>query len=73
MATQIVIDFTGDTAHQFDPADAAAVAETERRLKKLTGSGFTAVKRLNDNRGEVVRTFETAANEMLFTPRLQGG
>jgi hypothetical protein len=38
MATQIVIDYTGDTAHQFDPADAAAVAETERRLKKLTAS-----------------------------------
>ena len=27
MATQIVMDHTGDTRHQFDPADAAAVAK----------------------------------------------
>jgi hypothetical protein len=38
MATQIVMDHTGDTRHQFDPVDAAAVAEV--RFKELTGAGF---------------------------------
>ena len=46
MATQIVMDHTGDTRHQFDPADAGAVAEAERRFKELTGAGFTAAMRL---------------------------
>ena len=42
MATQIVMDHTGDTRHQFDPSDAAGVAEAEARFKELTGAGFTA-------------------------------
>jgi hypothetical protein len=46
MATQIVMDHTGDTRHQFDPADAAAVAKAEARFKRLTGEGFTAATRL---------------------------
>jgi hypothetical protein len=48
MATQIVMDHTGDSRHQFDPADAASVAKAEARFKKLTGAGFTAAKRLGD-------------------------
>jgi hypothetical protein len=31
MATQIVMDHTGDSRHLFNPADAAAVAEAEGR------------------------------------------
>ena len=30
MAKQIVMDITGDTRHEFDPADAAAVARRWR-------------------------------------------
>ena len=44
MATQIVMDRTGDTRHQFDPGDAAAVLDAEARFKELTGAGFTAAK-----------------------------
>jgi hypothetical protein len=33
MATQIVFDHTGDSRHQFDPADAAAVAAAEDASK----------------------------------------
>jgi hypothetical protein len=43
MATQIVMDHTGDTRHQFD---AAAVAKAEVRFKKLTGEGLNAATRL---------------------------
>jgi hypothetical protein len=73
MATQTVMDHTGDTRHQFDPADVGAVAEAERRFRDLTGSGFTAAKRLENGRSEVVRSFDPKAEETLFIPRLQGG
>ena len=73
MATQIVMDHTGDTRHQFDPADAAAVAEAEARFKMLTGAGFTAAKRLNGGKSEVLRSFDPTAEETLFFPRLKGG
>jgi hypothetical protein len=73
MATQIVMDHTGDTRHQFDPANSGAVAEAERRFRELTGSGLTAAKRIDDGRSEVVKTFDPTAEETLFIPRLQGG
>jgi hypothetical protein len=73
MATQIVMDHTGDTRHQFDPADVRAVAEAERRFKELTGAGFTAAKRLGEGKSEVLKTFDPTAEETLFIPRLRGG
>ena len=45
MAKQIVMDITGDTRHEFDPLDAAAVAKALARFKELTGAGFTAAVR----------------------------
>jgi hypothetical protein len=73
MATQIVMDHTGDTRHQFDPADAAAVGEAEKRFKELIGYGFTAAKRLDDGKSELVKNFDPTAEETLFIPRLEGG
>jgi hypothetical protein len=73
MATQIVMDHTGDTRHQFDPADAAAVVEAEVRFKELTGAGFTAARRLDGGKSEVIRRFDPTAEETLFIPRLIGG
>jgi hypothetical protein len=73
MATQIVMDRTGDTRHQFDPADPAAVAKAEARFKKLTGEGFTAAMRLGDGKSKVLKRFDPTAEETLFIPRLQGG
>ena len=73
MATRIVMDHTGDTRHEFDPADGSAVAEAERRFQELTGAGFTAAKRLGDGKSEIMKTFDPTAEETLFIPRLQGG
>jgi hypothetical protein len=73
MATQIVMDHTGDTRHQFDPADSAAVAEAEKRFRELTGAGFTAAKRLSEGKSEILRSFDPTAEETLFVPRLNGG
>jgi hypothetical protein len=73
MATQIVMDHTGDTRHQFDPADPSAVSEAERRFRELTGFGFTVARRLDNGKTVVVKTFDPTAEETLFIPRLQGG
>jgi hypothetical protein len=73
MAKQIVMDTTGDTRHEFDPADAAAVAEALARFKTLTGAGFTAAVRTGPGTSELVRDFDPAANETVFFPRLRGG
>jgi hypothetical protein len=73
MAVQIVMDPTGDTRHQFDTADAVAVAQAERRFKQLTGVGFTAAVRTAEGRSKLVRNFDPTADETLFFPRLQGG
>jgi hypothetical protein len=73
MAKQIVMDATGDTRHEFDPTDAAAVAEAERRFKELTGAGFTAAVRRGEGRTELIRSFDPAAEETVFFPRLQSG
>ena len=45
MATQIVMDHTGDSRHHFNPRDAKSLLKAEQRFKELTGSGFTAAVR----------------------------
>ena len=73
MARQIVMDTTGDTRHEFDPANPTTVAEAERRFKELTGAGFTAAVRRGEGRSELIRSFDSAAEETLFFPRLKAG
>jgi hypothetical protein len=73
MATQIVMDATGDTRHQFNAADATALARAEARFKELIGAGFTAAVRRSNGRSELIRSFDPAAEETVFFPRLQGG
>jgi hypothetical protein len=73
MARQIVMDATGDTRHEFDPTDTTAMAEAERRFSELTGAGFTAAVRRSEGRSELVRSFDPAAEETVFFPRLKGG
>jgi hypothetical protein len=73
MSTQIVMDATGDTRYEFDPADTTALAEAERRFNELTGVGFTAAVRRGGGRAELIRTFNPAVEETVFFPRLKGG
>ena len=73
MATQIVMDQTGDTRHYFSADDTKALAKAEERFKMLTGLGFTAAVRDADGEVSVVRSFDPTAEETLFFPRLVGG
>ena len=73
MATQIVMDHTGDTRHNFDAADTEALSEAEERFKALTSVGFTAAVRTAAGEVIVTRSFDPTAEETLFIPRLVGG
>jgi hypothetical protein len=74
MHVQIVLDHTGDTRHQFDPADATAVAAAEARFLELTGKGFRAVSPGPDgDAGKIVTEFDPKTEQVLFIPQLQGG
>jgi hypothetical protein len=70
MHTQIVMDRSGDTRHDFD---VNAVAAAEKRFMELTGAGFTAAKRTGAGTSELIREFDRTAEETLFIPRLIGG
>jgi hypothetical protein len=73
MATQIVMDHSGDSRHDFSRNDPRTLADAERRFKELTGKGFIAAVRAGP--GEVTRisAFDPTAEETLFFPRLVGG
>jgi hypothetical protein len=73
MATQIVMDRTGDTRHYFDAMDPQSLLKAEERFKELTYVGFTAAVRTSSGEAAVTRTFNPAAEETLFFPRLVGG
>ncbi len=73
MATQIVMDHTGDSRHFFEQDDPEQLAEAERRFEKLTGKGFTAATRTGTGDLNAIRSFDPTANETLFYPRLVGG
>lgn len=73
MPVQIVMDHSGDTRYNFDPKDHASVAEAERRFMDLTGVGFIAAARVGSGETRITRSFDPAAEETLFFPRLVGG
>jgi hypothetical protein len=73
MAIQIVMDRTGDTRHRFDAGDRAAVEEAKKRFMELTEAGFTAAVRTGPGEQRIIRSFDPAAEETLFHPRLVGG
>ena len=73
MATQIVMDHTGDTRHYFDAKDAQALAKAEERFKELTGAGFTAAVRTAAGEVSQIRSFDPTAEQPLVFPRLVGG
>lgn len=73
MATQIVMDHTGDTRYHFNTQDTEALAAAKRRFKELTFAGFTAAVRTASGEATIVKTFDPTADETLFYPRFVGG
>ena len=73
MAVQIIMDHTGDRRHRFEPNDAEAVAQAERRFRELTATGFVAAERAGAGPARTTKSFNSAAEETLFFPQLVGG
>jgi hypothetical protein len=74
MGVHIVMDRSGDTRHEFDIADAKAVALAEKRFRELTGKGFRAVALAKDGGpGRLIGKFDPEVEQTLFIPQLQGG
>ena len=73
MATQIVMDHTGDSRYSYDPNDAQELAEAEQRFYELTKVGFTAAVRTSAGQVSQIRSFDPNAEESVFFPRLVGG
>jgi hypothetical protein len=73
MATQIVMDRTGDTRYYFEETDFEALGKAEKRFDHLTSLGYTAAVRSASRDVAVTRTFDASAEETLFFPRLVGG
>jgi hypothetical protein len=73
MATQIVMDRTGDSRHSFDPNDADEMAKAEQRFYELTKIGFTAAVRTGSGQVSRIRSFDPNAEETVFFSRLVGG
>jgi hypothetical protein len=74
MRVQIVLDRTGNTCHEIDPADEAAVAAAEAWFRELTGKGFrAAAPGRNRVAGKIVGEFDPTIDQVLFIPQLQGG
>ena len=74
MGVQIVMDRSGDTRHEFDAADAEAVARAERRFQELTGKGLRAVALGKEGSpGTLMLNFDPTVEQSLFIPQLQGG
>jgi hypothetical protein len=73
MATQIVMDHTGDRRYHFNPRDVGALVEAEERFRSLIGAGFTAAARTASGKSARIRSFDPNAEETLFFARLIGG
>jgi len=73
MTTQIVIDHTGHSRHEFDVDDVEALGKAERRFKDLTSEGFIAAERTAAGEALRVLSFNPTAKETLFFRRLVGG
>ena len=73
MATQIVMDHTGDTRHSFEISDPQALSDAAQRFELLTGLGFTASVRSSSGEVTLGRMFDPTAEETVFFPRLVGG
>ena len=73
MAVQVVMDHSGDTRHWYDAADEQSLFEARERFRELSKQGYIAAVRGTEGTSRIVHSFEPAAEETLFFPRLVGG
>ena len=67
-----ILDQNGDTKLTYDPADADAVREVERRFTRLMDRNFVAFD-VSTQPGRIISAFDPAAREIIISPRFAGG
>jgi hypothetical protein len=67
-----ILDHHGDTKLTYDPADAAAVDDIERRFNQLMKRSFVAFD-VSTQPGRVMTEFDPNATEIIISPRFAGG
>ena len=73
MAVQVVMDHSGDARHWYDANNERSLFDAKERFRQLTEQGYTAAVRGTEGSSKIIRSFEPAAEETLFFPRLVGG
>ena len=70
----LIMDHTGHSTIEFDPADTVQLTEAMARFKALTGAGgVAATRRAGETDYQVVKKFEDTWDETLFVPQMRGG
>lgn len=67
-----ILDQSGDTTLQYDPADAEARRDIDARFTRLMSAGFVAFD-VSTQPGRVITAFDPEAKEIIISPRFAGG
>ena len=77
MARHIIMDPSGHSTIEFDPNDTVALADAERRFKRLVAKGYIPAEYRGGGQHRVPekgnRSFDPIAEETIFVPALKGG
>ena len=77
MARHIIMDPSGHSTFEFDPHNTVALAEAERRFKRLVAKGYIPAEHKGEGQHRVAqkdkRSFDPTVEETIFVPALKGG
>lgn len=73
MAKLRVLNMTGDTTLEWAPNDAASVEVVRKQFDAIIKEGYMAFRVDSPTSGELIRTFEPEAEEIIMTAPLVGG
>jgi hypothetical protein len=67
-----ILDSTGHTELEYDPADAAAVDDVQQKFDRLMERNFIAFD-VTESPGAIMTKFDPAAKEIIISHRFAGG
>jgi hypothetical protein len=72
--TLTVLDETGDTPFEYDPADAGDIQRAENYFNEMLGKGFSAFYvDPFDSKDEPMSAFDPKAGRIIFVPPVKAG
>ena len=74
MHVQIVMNHSGDSRHVFDLANPTDVEVARVRFDDLVRRGYSPVGfAAGDDKGRLLRSFDSSVERTIFIPQLRGG